>query len=284
MMATVQSGYFGDQLKAKRIAAEITVPQMAARLQVDESTVRRWESGNRECREPLLTMYLAACGVSATEIELFKVRNSSVTDAVWGTVGATTDRESVFGALVRAEYRARKVTIMASGSIPAAFQTSGYATFVMERGGRVPEDQIAARVAERMGRAVMVRERTVPLEFDILIDESVLLRPIDSAASTLAQIKYLAECAQLPQNNIQVLPIGAGWTTMQHGQFSIYDFPEDPAVAYQELHDVMIFFNDPKDVEETYRANIERVRPLAMSREESRGLMLREIEKLEKLV
>jgi hypothetical protein len=133
-----------------------------------------------------------------------------------------------------------------------------------------------------MGRAAMVRERAEPLEFDVLMDEAVLLRPAGSSAATIAQIEYLVKCAELPHVNIQFVPLDAGWSPMQHGQFSIYEFPEDPPVAYREFHDVKIFFNDPRDIDGTYRASIDKVRPLAMSPEQSVGLMLEEIERLVK--
>lgn len=277
-MATVQGGYFGDQLKAYRVSADISVPQMARRLGKDETTIRRWERDTRECREPFLTMFLTECGVSAHEIEQFKVRNSAATDPVWGTLGVTTDRVSVIGALLRAEQQATKLTVMASGSIPALLQTSGYAAFVMMRDG-VPEDDIAVRVAERMGRATMVRERANPLAFDVLLDESVILRSAGDLATTLAQLRHLTRCMTLPHVNIQVVPLSAGWSPAQYGQFSIYDL--DSPVAFLELRKFMVFFNSSEDVD-GYRASIDQVRPLAMSPEESRGFMLEKIRELEK--
>ena len=265
-----------------RKTAGISIPQMANRLGVDPSSVNRWEHGTRKMDDTHLAMFLTECGMSSHDIELFRVRNSTVLDRTWSTLGAVTDRASAVGALLRAELRASKLTVMASTLIPGLLQTSGYARFTMERGG-VPETEIESRVAERIGRATMIGERSEPLKFDILLDESVLLRPADSPAATLAQIEHLSKLMLLPHVNIQVVPLAAGWSMMQYGQFTIYEFPDDDApVAYQESRNVMIFFNDPKDVE-GYRAAIERVRPLAMSPDESRVFMLKEIEKLEKL-
>jgi len=278
LMVTVQSSYFGQELAAKRKAAGISILQMANRLQVDKSTVNRWESGARKPDDTHLAMYLTECGATPEQIEVFKVRNSSTFDPVWGTLGATTDRASVIGALLRAEQRASRITIMASGGVPALAQTSEYASFVMRRDG-VPEDEISSRVAERMGRASMARERT-DLEFDILLDEAVLLRPVGSVAATLAQIRHLYDS---PHVNIQIVPLHIGWSDAQYGPFSIYEFSEDSAVAFLELRKVMVFFNDPADVDGVYRASIDRVRPLAMSPEESRGFMLEKIRELEKL-
>jgi hypothetical protein len=282
-MATVQGRYFGQELEKRRKAAGISIPQMANRLQVDQSTVNRWEGGARKPDDTHLTMYLTECGATPEQIEMFKVRNSTTFDPVWGTLGATTDRASVVGALVRADDRATKLTIMASSSYPALLQTSGYAKFAMMRDG-VAEDEISARVAERMGRVTMWRERTNPLEFDVLMDEAVLIRSAGNVGATLAQIKHLYNLSSLAHVNIQVVPLSAGWSAMQYGQFSIYEFAEDPAVAFLELRKVMIFFNDAEDVDGTYRASIDLVRPLAMSPEESRGFMLKKIEKLENLL
>ena len=79
------------------------------------------------------------------------------------------------------------------------------------------------RVAVRMIRQQVLTTRNPPLELSAVIDESVLLRKVGSREVMSAQLRHLAEMAQLPNVDLRVLPLQSE-TSLRAEGFVVFGF------------------------------------------------------------
>jgi hypothetical protein len=95
-------------------------------------------------------------------------------------------------------------------------------------------------VAERLARqAILDRDR--PPYLGVLIDESVLYRPVGGPAVMRDQLEHLLDMSERPRISIQVVPTGVGANVGLRGAFVILSFPDDTRG--------MVFFENPDDGE-----------------------------------
>ncbi len=139
------------------------------------------------------------------------------------------------------------------GLIPGVLQTREYATAVFEKDvDGVPRDEIAGRVAVRLRRAkLLTRLDPQAPEFEIVLDEAVLRRPIGSKEIMAAQLRRIAGTSELPNVSIRILPFGAGLHggTMACGSFKLLDFPQrhEPTTVYVEGFTGALFLDKPAE-------------------------------------
>ena len=79
------------------------------------------------------------------------------------------------------------------------------------------------RVAVRMIRQQVLTTRNPPLELSAVIDESVLLRKVGSREVMSAQLRHLAEMAQLPNVDLRILPLQSE-TSLRADSFVVFGF------------------------------------------------------------
>lgn len=79
------------------------------------------------------------------------------------------------------------------------------------------------RVAVRMIRQQVLTTRNPPLELSAVIDESVLLRKVESREVMSAQLRHLAEIAKLPNVDLRVLPLQSE-TSLRAEGFVVFGF------------------------------------------------------------
>ncbi len=91
--------------------------------------------------------------------------------------------------------------------------------------------------------------RPEPPEYWVVMDETVLRRPIGGPQVMREQLAYLIEATQLPTVTIQVIPFTAGWHPALHGMFNIYRFAasEVPDVVYGESLTGAFYLNKPDE-------------------------------------
>jgi hypothetical protein len=97
-----------------------------------------------------------------------------------------------------------------SMSVPGLLQTEDYARHVLrayQNVVRIPPRHAERRSLVRMTRQRVLTERDPPLKLTTVIDESVLLRKVGSPEVMLAQLRHLAQMAELPSVELLVLPL-----------------------------------------------------------------------------
>ncbi len=133
--------------------------------------------------------------------------------------------------------------------VPGLLQTEAYvraitaASFPAENA----EDS-ERRVALRLARQDLLK-RPAPPEYWVVLEETVLRRPIGGPQVMRGQIEHLIECAARPDVTIQVLPFAAGWHPAMYGMFNIFRFPDDtlPDVVYSEALTSAYYLNKPEE-------------------------------------
>jgi transcriptional regulator with XRE-family HTH domain len=117
--------------------------------------------------------------------------------------------------------------------VPGILQTGDYATALMESGVRRRSPREIERLVElRVSRQAILTRDEGPTAFDVVIDESVLVRsprrdsrPADGILA--AQLAHLLDAATLPNVTLRVLPMAGGVQSYSAGPFSILSFPGD---------------------------------------------------------
>jgi hypothetical protein len=121
--------------------------------------------------------------------------------------------------------------------IPGLLQTSEYARALLKLGVlRRSRAQLAGAVTVRTIRQQRLTSSQHPLTLDAVIDESALHRVIGSRRIHAAQLRHLAEAAELEAVTVQVLPA----TLPAHGAlvspFTVLQFGDlgEPDMGYVE--------------------------------------------------
>ena len=108
----------------------------------------------------------------------------------------------------------------------------------------------------------------------MVLDESVVSRPVGGDKVMRDQLRLLAEAASWPNVTLQVLPFEAGPHAGMDGTFAILEFPEpgDSDVVYAENATGGLFL-EKNDELGKYTKIFENIRRAALSPEESAELI-----------
>ena len=180
-------------------------------------------------------------------------------------------------AYVGLETAATSIDIYMALIVPALLQTPDYARAVI---GAVrpdlPGKEINRRVELRVRRRQALLDQERPPALRVLLDDTVLARPVGGPAVMAAQRRQLLEDATRPAVTIQVLPVGAGAHAGMDGPFTIFGFPaaaERDVVALDSAADAL-YLEGPEDLRR-YRRVFELLLPAALTPEASAELIAR---------
>jgi hypothetical protein len=135
--------------------------------------------------------------------------------------------------------------------VPGLFQTGDYARAVTRLGHQgARAEVIERRVSLRVQRQDLLARAGPPRVWAVM-DEAVLRRPFGGAAVMRAQLRRLAEAAQLPHVTLQVIPFARGGHAGAGGAFSVLRFAEQdlPDVVYIEQLTSAVYLDQRPDVE-----------------------------------
>lgn len=141
--------------------------------------------------------------------------------------------------------------------VTGVLQTRDYATAVVradvEGDASATDATIAERVQIRLSRAnLLTRETPAAPEFDIVLNESVIRRPVGGPAVMAAQLRHIVELSELPNVSVRILPFGVGMHpgALAAGSFVVLDFPLDgePTTVYSEGLTGAAYLDDPDEV------------------------------------
>jgi transcriptional regulator with XRE-family HTH domain len=110
-------------------------------------------------------------------------------------------------------------------------------------------------VAERRVLARMARQRVLnrpkPLRYHVILDESILTRPVGTPSVLRGQLAKLVDAAESEHITLQVLPSSVGVTPAVQGAFSILTLPEPiPDFGYAESPGGSMYIEDRAHVRE----------------------------------
>lgn len=139
--------------------------------------------------------------------------------------------------------------------ITGVLQTPGYATAVVRAdASAASEEEVRQLVEVRLKRSNLLTRRVpAPPQFDVILNESVLRRPVGGPAVMAEQLRHLAELSELPNVTIRVLSFSAGMHpgALAAGSFVILDFydPDEPTQVYCEALTGAAYLHKKKEAE-----------------------------------
>ncbi|WP_404816530.1 helix-turn-helix domain-containing protein [Streptomyces thermolineatus] len=132
--------------------------------------------------------------------------------------------------------------------LPGLLQTEEYARALFRM--RVPslkDEDIEQHVAVRIQRQALLHRDPLPT-LGFVVEEAVLRRPLGGPDVLKRQLKWLVQCAQLRNVEIQVLPTVVAEHAGVAGPMVVLETPEHRQLAYVEVQDQSILIAKPEQV------------------------------------
>lgn len=242
---------FGARVRRLRTAAGLTQAELGARTHVVSTRITQIEraSGAKPTLE--LTRALdAALGADNLLVEL------------WPYVYRETFPDWSRKFMTYAE-RALSIRQYAAHVVPGLLQTEAYARAVLKLDALLDgEDQLEERVTARMTRQARLNSPARP-ELCVILDESVLKRPIGGGAVMREQLQRLLDASEERHITVQVLPFDQGGHEAMGGSLTILTLPDRAEAAYTEGSDYGQLIEEPSKVAR-YKVIYDRLRAVAL--------------------
>lgn len=247
---TVLRVVLGKRLQDLREKAGLSFEQAGRALDVTHATVRRMEKAEVGLKIPYVEKLLRTYGVDdPEEVEGFLALAREANKNGWWHRFRDVLPEW-FNTFVSLEVEANLIRAYEPHYIPGLLQTEDYARAVLRAGmPHAPESEIERNVALRMERQELLTRDNPPMLW-VVMDETVLRRPIGGSETMRAQIARLIDVAEAPHIQLQVMPFDAGPHPAMYGPFHIFRFPipELPDIAYTETLVSGSYFDQRDDV------------------------------------
>ena len=246
---TVLRMILGRQLQALREKAGLSYQQAAEVIYSSEWTIRRMERAEGGLKPLTVKALLVAYGVTdVREIDTFLALARDASRPGWWHSYSDV-LPDWFKIAVGLEESASLIRAYQPQVVPGLLQTEKYvraitaASFPSDK-----EEDSERKVALRLARQDLLN-RPAPPEYLVVIEETVLRRPIGGPDVMRGQIGHLVEMAGRPSVTVQVLPFSVGWHPAMYGMFNIYRFPDDamPEVVYSEGLTSAYYLNKPDE-------------------------------------
>jgi transcriptional regulator with XRE-family HTH domain len=246
---TVLRMLLARQLQALREKAGMTYEQAAEAIYSSPWTIRRMERAEGGLKPLTVKSLLMAYGITdVREIDAFLTLARGASKPGWWH-SYDDVLPSWFRTAVGLEESASLIRSYQPQVVPGLLQTEGYIKAITAASfPAATREETERRVALRLARQELLR-RSDPPEYWIVMDETVLRRPIGGHRVMREQLACLIEAIQLPKVTIQVIPFAAGWHPALHGMFNIYRFAasEVPDVVYGESLTGAFYLNKPDE-------------------------------------
>ncbi|WP_177246297.1 helix-turn-helix domain-containing protein [Actinacidiphila alni] len=241
----------GKRLQDLRERAGLSFEQAGQALDVTHATIRRMEKAEVGLKIPYVEKLLVTYGITAPdEIGGFLALAREANRPGWWH----SFRDVLpdwFSAFVSLEGEASVIRAYEPHYVPGLLQTPAYARAVLRAGlPHAAADEIERLVALRVERQALVRRTEKPPLLWVVMDETVLRRPIGGRQVMREQMDALAAATELQNVRLQVMPFAMGPHPAMYGPFHIFRFQlqEIPDIAYSESLVGGVYFDERDDV------------------------------------
>lgn len=270
---TARRMVLGAQLRRLREATELSRADAGSTIRASESKMSRLEAGKVGFKERDVADLLTAYGVNdPAEREVFlDMAKQSNQQGWWHRYNDVIP--GWFNDFVGLEESAALIQSYEHQFVPGLLQTEDYARAVMTHGR--PEyatDEIEQRIDVRRRRQRILARPGAPRLW-VVLDESVLQRPVGGRSVLKAQISALLDATSLPHISVQVLTYERN-SNAAEGAFTLLRFAEKelPTLVYIE-HLTGALYLDRLDEVETYGRVLDTLAVDAETPEDSRHLL-----------
>lgn len=207
--ATARQERLGAELRKMREAAGITARDTARLLGTDPAKVSHIEAGRLGVSEERLRRLAAfyECGETALIDALVAMANSQGRKGWWETYRGVVPAGLLD--IAELEHHATRLRTIQITHIPGVFQTEEYTRTVFGYAiPPLPENELEARVAQRMERSGVLYRETAP-PYEALIHEAALRMRFGGGKVARAQLEHIQELSHLPHISVRVIPFAA---------------------------------------------------------------------------
>ncbi|GGM45879.1 transcriptional regulator [Longimycelium tulufanense] len=278
---TVARKQLAAELRAWRKRADLKLVEVAARVPwTSKAMLSRIETGQRpadvhEVRD-LLNLY----GVDGEARDrLLHLSELARERGWWQQPGNALPSD--FRNYVGYEAEACEILWYEPLLLPALLQTEPYARALIENGDDdVRGSELARRVRARMKRTRLLTQED-PISLRVVVDGSVIRRPIGGPAVLRHQLSQLLTLVDRPNVTFQVIPSTIGAHPGTAGWFCVLRFadPEAADMAYTDGRAGNLYMVDPKVVHACTLA-FERLSTIALNPSDSVALVKGVIDEL----
>lgn len=279
---TVSRLLLGQHLRQLREERGIHAEDAAIEVGVARATLWRMEKGDARCRykpgdvEMLGRLYGADDKTTELLAELAKgTRARSWTAAYRDLVSES------FETFVDLEGYACRIRCYVSTLVPDLLQVEDYTRAVLAASRNLSSIDVRKHTRIRLRRQLVMNRQPRTTQFDFILDEAVLRRPIGEPGVMARQLQKIAERAGLPNVSVRAVPLRAGMHPgLEAGPFAILEFPPDrqfgslPSVVHLHRNGEHTLLEKLRDVE-AYEQRWEDILALALDEPASLELITR---------
>jgi hypothetical protein len=242
----------GGQLRRMRESAGISRADAGWQIRASESKVSRMELGRVGFKERDVSDLLELYGLEDGEerARLMELALAANNPGWWSRYGDVMP--TWFNNYVGLEVAATLIRTYEVMFVPGLLQTEEYARAVVQLGkSYLPAEEIDQRVQLRVTRQ-QILTRSHPARLWVVIDESVLRRPVGGDDILRKQIEHLMMWAQEPNVTLQIMPFSSVGYPGAGGAFSILRFPDGdlPDIVYIEHAASALYLDKLEEVDE----------------------------------
>lgn len=267
---TIRRRRLGAELRRLREAAGVTIEVVAERLECSQSKISRIETGHTTATVRDVRDMISIYGIVGVESEdLLQIAREARQKGWWASYSTV-----LTSAYVGFEAAAGSIRAYEQQVVPGLLQTEDYAK-AMIRSARpdITSEEVEQRVRVRLSRQSLLSQDD-PIDVWVVLDETVVSRPVGGDEVMRDQLKRLVEAADQPNVTIQILPFDVGAHAGMDGTFTILDFPEpgDPPVVYAENATGGLFLEKVEELQK-YAFIFDHIRAAAIRPEDSVALI-----------
>jgi transcriptional regulator with XRE-family HTH domain len=279
--STVPRRQLGRHLRDLRNRARLTVRAAAKTLEWSEAKMWRIETGQTPMRTHDVELM---CKIYGAPLELVgALRALAKETKAEGWWHAYSDiLPDYLDLYVGLEEAASVISEYQTDLIPGLLQTEDYARTLVRKGNPGMSDAlIERRVSLRMARQGLLTRFMSPPQYEVVLSETTLVRPVGGGALMAAQLRRLAEASDLPNVSLRILPFRAGYHRgLDTPAFVLLRFPLDadgsesePPIVYVEGLTGALYLEKPGEIEK-YDAVFENVVSSALDVRASQSYIL----------
>ncbi|WP_054569693.1 helix-turn-helix transcriptional regulator [Frankia sp. R43] len=232
----------GADLAALRRGQKVTGQQLAGRLPMSQSKISRIETGAVTPTPEDVEAIVRALGQAEDVVADFRSRAESQ----FG-LGPSAEEPAGHYQSMYQEYEQRSTEIVSwqPDLVPGLLQTSGYATAIISRFGKLFDSNNMINLVDQVARR-LERQRVLYEEkrFTFVIMEAVLRYAVTTPIEMATQIEHLQKMASRPNIKIAIIPDGVHAAYPPGQGFTLFD----DATVLVDITTTVLRIHDPADL------------------------------------
>ncbi|MDA5146567.1 helix-turn-helix transcriptional regulator [Streptomyces sp. AD681] len=282
---SVHRRQLATRLRELREASGLTLTEVSERIEVNQGSLSRIETGERGTTPVLVRALLDCYAVTHTELRddiLDLVRADKEQQKPWWRKYSTVLALTRYDGYLALEASAVGLANYQPLLVPGLLQTEDYARAVIaQMRPELTSVQVDALVKVRMERQDSRLSGEHSTDLCAVLDEAVLHRVIGSPAVMRQQFAHLVQAGEQPNVTIQLLPFSAGAHPGLYGPFVILTFPQPTGpLVWLENPNNSVYLEAESDIQ-NYNDIFDKLRASALSPAETRNYLTRTAEEFE---